>query len=161
LYSQFLYLPASDFVVNPFPDHIINLVQPIDSTSNPKGILNIKYDSRETVIVLAKDWSAITINEYIDGKSYRMPFSSNVEWYLKKYNERKSYLKLIEIMQKDSKDGSSKRKGQMMEVVGVDLGNLGRASLSLNGNVTITGNMIFQDQELVRSSLSQTQNTHT
>ncbi|MCH2508143.1 MAG: cell surface protein SprA [Dehalococcoidia bacterium] len=89
-----------------------------------------------------------------------MPFSSNVEWYLKKYNERKSYLKLIEIMQKDSKDGSSKRKGQMMEVVGVDLGNLGRASLSLNGNVTITGNMIFQDQELVRSSLSQTQNTH-
>ena len=160
LYSQFLYHPASDFVVNPFPDHKINLVQPIDSTSNPKGILNIKYDSRETVIVLAKDWSAITINEYIDGKSYRMPFSSNVEWYLKKYNERKSYLKLIEIMQKDSKDGSSKRKGQMMEVVGVDLGNLGRASLSLNGNVTITGNMIFQDQELVRSSLSQTQNTH-
>ena len=160
LYSQFLYLPESDFVVNPFPDHITNLVQPIDSTSNPKGILNIKYDSRETEIVLAKDWSAITINEYIDGKSYRMPFSSNVEWYLKKYNERKSYLKLIEIMQKDSKDGSSKRKGQMMEVVGVDLGNLGRASLSLNGNVTITGNMIFQDQELVRSSLSQTQNTH-
>ena len=160
LYSQFLYFPESDFVVNPFPDHIINLVQPIDSTSNPKGILNIKYDSQETEIVLAKDWSAITINEYIDGKSYRMPFSSNVEWYLKKYNERKSHLKLIEIMQKDSKDGSSKRKGQMMEVVGVDLGNLGRASLSLNGNVTITGNMIFQDQELVRSSLSQTQNTH-
>ena len=160
LYSQFLYLPESDFIVNPFPDHIINLVQPIDSTSNPKGILNIKYDSREIEIVLAKDWSAITINEYIDGKSYRMPFSSNVEWYLKKYSERKSYLKLIEIMQKDSKDGSSKRKGQMMEVVGVDLGNLGRASLSLNGNVTITGNMIFQDQELVRSSLSQTQNTH-
>ena len=62
-------------------------------------------------------------------------------------------------MQKESKDGS-KRKGQMMEVVGMDLGNLGRASLSLNGNVTITGNMIFQDQELVRSSLSQTQNTH-
>ena len=160
LYSQFLYLPESDFVVNPFPDHITNLIRSIDSTSNPKGILNIKYDSRETEIVLAKDWSAITIYEYIDGKSYRMPFSSSVEWYLKKYNERKSYLKLIEIMQKDSKDGSSKRKGQMMEVVGVDLGNLGRASLSLNGNVTITGNMIFQDQELVRSSLSQTQNTH-
>ena len=41
LYSQFLYLPESDFVVNPFPDHITNLVQPIDSTSNPKGILNL------------------------------------------------------------------------------------------------------------------------
>ena len=106
-----------------------------------------------------RDRSTITINEYIDGKAYRMPFRSDVEWYLRKYNERKSYQKLIEIMQKESKDGS-KRKGQMMEVVGMDLGNLGRASLSLNGNVTITGNMIFQDQELVRSSLSQTQNTH-
>ena len=63
-------------------------------------------------------------------------------------------------MQKSATDGSSRRKGQMMEVVGVDLGNLGRASLGLNGNVTITGNMIFQDQELVRSSLNQTQNTH-
>ena len=48
----------------------------------------------------------------------------------------------------------------MMEIVGVDLGDLGRASLSLNGNVTINGNMIFQDQELVRSTLNQTQNTH-
>ncbi len=157
--SSYLYLPESDFVVNPFPTHLITLVQPIDSTSRPKGILDIKFDSRKTEIILAKDWSTITINEYIDGKAYRMPFRSDVEWYLRKYNERKSYQKLIEIMQKESKDGS-KRKGQMMEVVGMDLGNLGRASLSLNGNVTITGNMIFQDQELVRSSLSQTQNTH-
>ena len=157
--SSYLYLPESDFVVNPFPIHLITLVQPIDSTSRPKGILDIKFDSRKTEIILAKDWSTITINEYIDGKAYRMPFRSDVEWYLRKYNERKSYQKLIEIMQKESKDGS-KRKGQMMEVVGMDLGNLGRASLSLNGNVTITGNMIFQDQELVRSSLSQTQNTH-
>ena len=157
--SSYLYLPESDFVVNPFPIHLITLVQPIDSTSRPKGILDIKFDSRKTEIVLAKDWSTITIKEYIDGKAYRMPFRSDVEWYLRKYNERKSYQKLIEIMQKESKDGS-KRKGQMMEVVGMDLGNLGRASLSLNGNVTITGNMIFQDQELVRSSLSETQNTH-
>ncbi|OUW80361.1 MAG: cell surface protein SprA, partial [bacterium TMED217] len=159
-YSQFLYLPESQFVVNPFPNYIMSLVQPLDSISSPKNILQIKYDNLETDIVLARDWSTITIHEYIDGISYKMPFSADVEWYLNKYNERKSYLKLIEIMQKESKDGSSKRKGQMMEVVGMDLGNLGRASLSLNGNVTITGNMIFQDQELVRSSLSETQNTH-
>ena len=159
-FSQFFYLPESELVVNPFPNHIVNLVQPLDSTSRPKGILKIKYDNFQTDIVLAKDWSTITINEYIDGESYRIPFSADVEWYLKKYNERKSYLKFIEIMQKESLEGSSKRKGQMMEVVGMDLGNLGRASLSLNGNVTITGNMIFQDQELVRSSLSETQNTH-
>ena len=82
--------------------HLITLVQPIDSTSRPKGILDIKFDSRKTEIILAKDWSTITINEYIDGKAYRMPFRSDVEWYLRKYNERKSYQKLIEIMQKES-----------------------------------------------------------
>ena len=157
---QSLYIPESEFVVNPFPNYIVNLIQPVDSTSIPKGILTIKYDSRETEVLLARDWSTIIIKEYIDGRSYRIPFSSSVEWYLKKYNKRTRYLKLIEITQKESKEGSSRRKGQMMEVVGMDLGNLGRASLSLNGNVTITGNMIFQDQELVRSSLSQTQNTH-
>ena len=84
--SSYLYLPESDFVVNPFPTHLITLVQPIDSTSRPKGILDIKFDSRKTEIVLAKDWSTITINEYIDGKAYRMPFRSDVEWYLRKYN---------------------------------------------------------------------------
>ena len=157
---QSLYIPESEFVVNPFPNYIVNLIQPVDSTSIPKGILTIKYDSRETEVLLARDWSTIIIKEYIDGRSYRIPFTSSVEWYLKKYNKRTRYLKLIEITQKESKEGSSRRKGQMMEVVGMDLGNLGRASLSLNGNVTITGNMIFQDQELVRSSLSQTQNTH-
>ena len=118
-YSQFLYLPESQFVVNPFPNYIVSLVQPLDSISSPKNILQIKYDNLETDIVLARDWSTITIHEYIDGVSYKMPFSADVEWYLNKYNERKSYLKLIEIMQKESKDGSSKRKGQMMEVVGM------------------------------------------
>ena len=68
--SSYLYLPESDFVVNPFPIHLITLVQPIDSTSRPKGILDIKFDSRKTEIMLAKDWSTITINEYIDGKAY-------------------------------------------------------------------------------------------
>ena len=156
----FLYIPESKFVVNPFPSYIFNLVQPLDSSSSPKGILNIKYDNLKTDIILAKDWSTITIKQYVDGYSYKIPFTADVEWYLRKYNERKSYAKFIQLVHQSAKDGTSKRKGQMMEVVGMDLGNLGRASLSLNGNVTITGNMIFQDQELVRSSLNQTQNTH-
>ena len=48
----------------------------------------------------------------------------------------------------------------MIEVVGVDIGRLGRASLRVSGNVNINGKMVFQDQELVRSTLNQTQNTH-
>ena len=65
--SQFLYIPESEFVVNPFPNHILNLIQPLDSMSMAKGVLSIKYDDINTKIVLAKDWSTITITEYIDG----------------------------------------------------------------------------------------------
>ena len=33
-------------------------------------------------------------------------------------------------------------------------------SLSARGNVTLKGNLVFQDQELIRSKLSETRNTH-
>ena len=42
--SQFLYIPESEFVVNPFPNHILNLIQPLDSMSRAKGVLGINYD---------------------------------------------------------------------------------------------------------------------
>ena len=63
-------------------------------------------------------------------------------------------------MQTVKKDDSRRGRGQMLEVVGVDIGRLGRASLNVSGNVNINGKMVFQDQELVRSTLNETQNTH-
>ena len=63
-------------------------------------------------------------------------------------------------MLKDSKDVDKRRGGQMLELVGVDMGRLGRASLQVSGNVNINGKMVFQDQELVRSTVNETQNTH-
>ena len=43
--------------------------------------------------------------------------------------------------------GRSRRgRGQMLEVVGVDIGRLGRTSLNVSGNVNINGKMVFQDQ---------------
>ena len=151
---------SSQFVFNPFPYKIPNLIQPIDSLSSPKGLINIKFDQDISEVIVSKDWGNISINKVIDGRSYKIPFSSTIDWYLKEFTEISRYVKFIEVMHKEDRQSSSKRKGQMMEVVGVNLGNLGRASLSLNGNVTVTGNMIFQDQELVRSSLNETQNTH-
>ena len=44
-------------------------------------------------------------------------------------------------------------------MVGVDLGDFGRASLRVNGNVNVTGKMIYQDQELATSSYNETQNS--
>ena len=63
-------------------------------------------------------------------------------------------------MQTAKKEDKRRGRGQMLEVVGVDIGRLGRASLNVSGNVNINGKMVFQDQELVRSTLNETQNTH-
>ena len=83
--QKFLFIPQSEFVVNPFPNHIVSLVQPLDSLLQSKGLLNIKFDNKKTDIILSNDWSNITIVELIDGRSYRIPFSSNVDYYLKQY----------------------------------------------------------------------------
>ena len=37
---------SSQFVFNPFPYKTPNLVQPIDSLSSPKGLINIKFDQK-------------------------------------------------------------------------------------------------------------------
>ena len=78
----------------------------------------------------------------------------------KMMQQQKWHTKLLEIMHSKTKDDSRKGRGQMLEVVGVDIGRLGRASLQVSGNVNINGKMVFQDQELVRSPLNETQNTH-
>ena len=51
-------------------------------------------------------------------------------------------------------------RGRGLEVIGLDVGKLGRVSLTARGNVTVKGNLVFQDQELIRSKLNETQNTH-
>ena len=53
-FSPFLYIPQSEFVVNPFPNYTKNLIQPLDSTSTAKGLFDIKYDdfSRTTNVTL-------------------------------------------------------------------------------------------------------------
>ena len=46
-----------------------------------------------------------------------------------------------------------------MELVAVET-SLGRATLTVNGNVNLTGKLLFQDQELTRSNFREAQTTH-
>lgn len=152
------YYQDSYIISDPFPSSKKTLVKPIDSLKTPIGLISLTYKKQEQIIQVSWDWSQITIKKIVDDYSF-LPFTTTVEWYLKALQKRSWHRKFIEIMQKKSKD-TSKRRGQMLEVVGVDMGNLGRASLRVSGNVNINGKMVFQEQELVRSTLSQTQNTH-
>ena len=154
------YIPSSPYVFDPFPRSPVSLIQPLDSLITPLGILTFPFGLRTVTVELSWDWSTITISEIVDGEQRQIPFTSSVKWYLEKIHQQKWHTKFLEVMQKESKDDDQRRRGQMLEVVGVDIGRLGRASLRVSGNVNINGKMVFQDQELVRSTLNQTQNTH-
>lgn len=154
------FIPQSRYVSNPFPKVFPQYALAYDSIHHPIGILNIKYNEYSLNVDLDEDWNTITFTEVIDGQQIRLPQTMPVDWYLKMMSHRNWYIKFIESIHDDKKGDSRKKRGQMIEVVGVDLGALGRASLRLSGNVNVSGKMVFQDQELVRSSLNQTQNTH-
>ena len=153
-------IPKSLFVYDPFPRHPNSLIQPIDSLLVPIGIIKSPFTSKKEIIEVSWDWKTITIYETIDNVRLQIPFTSNLEWYFKSLHRQKWHIKFLEIMQKENKNDSRRSRGKMLEVVGVDIGRLGRASLRVSGNVNINGKMVFQDQELVRSTLNQTQNTH-
>jgi len=156
------YHPISPLVVNPFPE----MPRPIgwsgDTLYHPIGLLNDNYGKRNVTVTIDSDWSYITFTETLDGEIIRVPFSAPVEWYFRKNMYINRHLKFIEIVSlgEESRGRDSKRKSQTLEVVGVELGKLGRASLRVRGNVNISGKMVFQDQELVRSSINETQSTH-
>jgi len=95
-----------------------------------------------------------------------MPFVAPVDWYFKKQIRLNRQLAFERAIRDTSRVRTPQsrilqdRRGRGIEVIGMDLGNLGRASLTARGNVTIKGNLVFQDQELIRSKLSETRNTH-
>jgi len=157
------YHPISFLVVNPFPE----IPRPIgwseDTLYHPIGLLNDNYGKRNVTVTIDSDWSYITFTETLDGEIIRVPFTAPVEWYFIKnvhINRRLEFIKSVSLSGKESRGRDSRRKSQTIEVVGVELGKLGRASLRVRGNVNISGKMVFQDQELVRSNINETQSTH-
>ena len=47
-----------------------------------------------------------------------------------------------------------------MQIADIDLGALGRASLRVQGNINLSGKLVNQDQELVRSSFREQEKTN-
>jgi hypothetical protein len=157
------YRPESPYVVNAFPRLPRSIGMPGDTLLRPIGLLEVPYGRRVLAVSVDRDWKYITFTEYIDDAILRLPFTAPVEWYFRQMLRVTRQLKFYEIVRYDhsSEAKDQARKGsKSLEVVGVELGSFGRASLRVRGNVNISGKMVFQDQELVRSSINETQNTH-
>jgi len=156
------FVPYSPFVVSAFPEIPQPMGVYIDTLRTPKGWLDVTYGRRVIDLTIAPDWSMITFSETIDDRILRIPFTAPLDWYFNKSLKINRHLKFINNVAFNVQRQHDERsqRSNTLEVVGVDLGRLGRASLRVRGNVNISGKMVFQDQELVRSSISETQNTH-
>ena len=161
IFSGYGFRISTPGIVDPFQKEIFFGVYR-DTLTSPIGLMNVSFGQKKTKISIDPDWTFITFTETLDKRIYKIPFTAPLGWYLTKLVRLNYRKKLHEIAMKGTSDKSrDSRKGtRSIEVVGVEMGKLGRASLRVRGNVNISGKLVFQDQELVRSSINETQNTH-
>ena len=158
--------PDSPYLFNPHKQSIYSLIMPFDSSEyKSRNLIRLPFVVIPKVIV-SKDWSTISFTGEYFGKSYNMPFVAPLEWYVNRNIQIKRQVAMMKAIQDTvrTSGGQSQilqdNRGRGLEVIGLDVGNLGRVSLTARGNVTVKGNLVFQDQELIRSKLNETQNTH-
>ncbi len=160
--SQFRF--HNPWVARPFDLEPLPLHFPTDSLSTPQGFVTIPGLIKKRSALFSRDWSTVEITETVNGVVYSVPFIAPPEWYFQArlwHNRLEFFAKQVSVETPAGQKGSQRKdRGKSIEVVGVDLGSLGRASLRVNGNVNISGKAVFQNQDLVRSSINETQNTH-
>ena len=157
------YHIRSSYVVSAFPKIPSPLSVMKDTLGPPINILNVSYGERIIDISIDSSWKFISFTEYIDDEILRVPFTCSVEWYYNHMIQVNRVLNFIESFNKPSQSDqryTKRQGGRYLEMVGMDMGEFGRVSLRVNGNININGKLVQQDQELVRSSLRETQNTH-
>ncbi len=156
------YYVGSDYVAPPFPTKPQPLSLLNDTLTTPLGWLTTNFLQREIEVYIDRDWNMITLTEFIDGEIYRIPFTAPLGWYVENMISVKRQIVFVEqvsLTTQDGKDGSG-RDGKGITIDLMDIGALGTASLRVRGNIGISGKMVFRDQELVRSTLNQSQTSH-
>jgi cell surface protein SprA len=155
----------SSLLVDPFKGRIpsFSLLDDFDALVYPRGLIKIRALKPVRQVQVDQGWDFITITESIFGRVFLVPFTAPLEWYVfESYQQnriRNFEEQVNKMVGKETEDQKRKERGRALELVGVDLGQFGRASLRVNGNVNISGKMIFQDQEQIRSSITESQTT--
>ena len=154
------------YAIDPFKKKKSLFAMYYDSTSYVyRGILRSPIKST-FITEIEKDWSFIYISEISESTILKIPYISTVENYLNErmlFQRENNLLKMINdtlIVDQESSRILQDNRGSGIEFIGIDAGRLGRVSLTARGNVTLKGNLVFQDTELVRSKLNETRNTH-
>lgn len=152
------------YVARAFPEVPRPLSLLSDTLLLPLSLTEFSIGRRGIDVEVDRDWTTITVTESLDDVIYRIPFTAPVDWYFNHMLRVQREVRFIESIASASQVQTAGIRpgvtGRALEVVGVDVGDLGRVSLHAKGNVNISGKMVFQDQQLVRSNINETQNTH-
>ena len=132
-----------------------------DLSNYPIGIFNTTQSLKKYNVTLNVDSNLIQISESTFNHTNVIPYISSLDNYLKDLyaiNQQYNFQEPFSLSASDTTIASN--KGRYLEVADFDLGALGRASLRVQGNITLSGKLVNQDQELVRSSYKEQEKTN-
>jgi hypothetical protein len=134
----------------------------LNSISNyPIGIFSLdkKYITYDVRVDSA--FESITINKNFFNKKYSIPYTTTFDDYIKKlYKHNQEYNLAQPFIFASSDTTLTNKPDRFMEIAAIDLGALGKASLRVQGNISLLGKLVNQDQELVRSSFKEQEKTN-
>ncbi len=128
-----------------------------DFSNYPIGLFNLKNKKDETIFHIDFNEKIISIKKTGFAESQYTTYFSTNDYLasLIKSNRDKALFQSFALSSSDTT--YVKSKDSFVEIAGLDLGGLGRASLRVQGNINISGKLVNQDQELVRSSYREQQ----
>ena len=136
------YHLRSTYVVTAFPEIPVPLSLMKDTLDKPLYLFDVTYGERILDVTIDSSWQYISFTEYIDDEVLRIPFTSTVEWYFNHMIEVKRVVNFIDSFNKKDQGSqryTERRGGRYLEMVGMDMGDFGRVSLRVNGNINING----------------------
>lgn len=157
-------LPAeviSLWVVNPFEPLPFKSIFSMDSVTSLRGVIDVPYEGSEVWMEISADGNWITFYEAAGDLYLKTPFTAPLGWYFRERLERDRIKNSYSQRAAVSAEGPQGRAapGGAITLDLMDTG-VGQASLTVKGNVGVSGKLVFQDQEMARASFRESQTTH-
>ncbi len=131
----------------------------MDSVTTLRGLLKVKFERMDEWTEFDETGETIFLYESGYDRLYRLPFQAPLLWYVGQRLQRNRVRNFMTLRPAPGEAVGPLAGGEGVELMAVDT-RLGRASLTVNGNVNLTGKLVFQDQELTRSNFRESQTTH-
>ncbi|MAW09946.1 MAG: hypothetical protein CMG03_01910, partial [Candidatus Marinimicrobia bacterium] len=152
---------VQDFSFDPFKSKSKINYSLNDLSNYPIGIFSINDKYSKYEVSFEESFERIVISEKILNRLSSAPYVSTFDDYINSlYSSNQSFNFSKPFILSASDTTISKRTDRYMQIADIDLGALGRASLRVQGNINLSGKLVNQDQELVRSSFREQEKTN-